>query len=147
MSNLIIVDTREKGHKKILEYFDKIGQDYIISKLDAGDYMKHKDYSVIIDKKDGLLELVHNLCNTLEHNRVVREIELAHSLGCKNFIFLIQSNIKSAEDIKKWTSPHTQVKGETLLKIMKTFKEHHNCRFVFVPKKDMGVKIIELLGE
>lgn len=147
MTNLIIVDTREKGHKKILEYFKKVNQDYIISKLDAGDYMIYKDYSTIIDKKDGLLELSHNLCNTLEHARVVREIELARSLGCENFIFLVQGNIKSAEDIKNWSSPHTKVKGETLLKIIKTFKDHHNCKFIFVPKKDMGSKIIELLKE
>lgn len=145
MNNLIIVDTREKGHKKILEHFDKVNQDYIISKLEAGDYMLYKDYSTIIDKKDGLLELSHNLCNTLEHQRVVREIDLAKSLGCTNFIFLIQSNIKSAEDIKKWKSPHTKVKGETLLKVLKTFKDHHQCTFIFVLKKDMGKKIIELL--
>ena len=146
MNNLIIVDTREKGHKKILEYFTKVNQDYIISKLETGDYMKYKDYSTIIDKKDGLLELLHNLCNTLEHQRVVREIELARSLGCENFIFLIQGNIKSEDDIKKWKSPHTKVKGEVLLKILKTFKEHHNVKFIFVSKKDMGKKIIELLG-
>lgn len=146
MTNLIIVDTREKGHKKILEYFTKVNQDYIISKLEAGDYMIYKDYSIIIDKKDGLLELSHNLCNTLEHARVVREIERAKELGCKNFIFLVQSNIKTEEDIKKWKSPHTKVKGEVLLKVLKTFKEHHDCKFIFVPKKDMGAKIIELLG-
>ena len=34
MNNIIIVDTREKGHKKILEHFDKVEQDYIVSKLD-----------------------------------------------------------------------------------------------------------------
>lgn len=146
MNNIIIVDTREKGHKKIIEYFEKVGQDYIISKLDTGDYMLYKDYSIIIDKKDGLLELSHNLCNTLEHQRVVREVELAHSLGCKEFIFLVQGNIKSEDDIKKWKSPHTKVKGEVLLKVLKTFKEHHNCKFIFVSKKDMGAKIIELLG-
>lgn len=144
-NNIIIVDTREKGHKKILEHFDKVGQDYIISKLDAGDYVIYKDYSTIIDKKDGLLELSHNLCNTLEHQRVIREIERAKELGCKEFIFLIQGNITSEEDIKKWKSPHTKVKGETLLKILKTFKEHHNCKFIFVSKKDLGKKIIELL--
>ena len=146
MTDLIVVDTREKGNKKILEYFDKVNQNYIISKLDAGDYMIYKDYSTIIDKKDGLLELSHNLCNTLEHQRVVREIELAHSLGCKNFIFLIQGNIKSEDDIKKWKSPHTMVKGEVLLKVLKTFKEHHDCKFIFVPRKDMGKKILELLN-
>lgn len=147
MSNLIIVDTREKGHKKILEYFDKIGQDYIISKLDAGDYMFFKQYSTIIDKKDGLLELSHNLCNSLEHERITREIQRAKELGCKNFIFLIQDNkIKSIEDIKNWSSTHTKVKGETLLKIMLTMSKKYGVRFIIVPKKDMGQKIIELLS-
>lgn len=144
--NLLICDTREKGNKKILEYFEKAGQDYIISKLEAGDYMIYKDYSTIIDKKDGLSELCSNLCNTAEHNRVVREVDLAHSLGCKNFIFLVQGNIKNEDDIKKWSSPHTKVKGETLLKILKTFAEHHDCKFIFVEKKQMGAKILELLN-
>ena len=123
MNNLIIVDTREKGNKKILEYFTKVNQDYIISKLDAGDYMIYKDYSTIIDKKDGLLELAGNLCSTPEHERIKREIARAKEDGCKDFIFLIaESKIKSVEDIKNWSSPHTKVKGETLLKIMVTMK-------------------------
>lgn len=145
MTNIIIVDTREKGHKKILEYFDKVGQDYIISKLDAGDYMIYKDYSTIIDKKDGLLELSHNLCNTSEHQRILKEIETARSLGCKDFIFLIQGNINDENDIKNWKSPYTKVKGETLLKVLKTFKKKHGCKFIFVPNKEMGPQIIKFL--
>ena len=145
--NLIICDTREKGNKKILEYFDKVEQDYIVSKLDAGDYMKFKDYSTIIDKKDGLLELAHNLCNTLEHQRILREIAKAKELGCENFIFLIQDDkIKASDDIKNWASPHTKVKGETLLKIMSTMKQRYGIRFIICEKKKMGEKIIELLG-
>lgn len=147
MNNLIIVDTREKGHKKILEYFDKVGQDYIVSKLDAGDYMLFKDFSTIIDRKNNLLELSSNLCRTSEHERVKREIKLAQELGCKNFIFLIaESKIKSLDDIKNWSSPHTKVKGETLLKIMQTMKKRYGVRFIIVSRKDMGKKIIELLG-
>ena len=146
MNNIIIVDTREKGNKKILEYFDKIGQDYIISKLDAGDYMFYKDYSTIIDKKDGLLELAGNLCHTSEHERVKNEILRAKELGCENFIFLIQdSKIKSSEDIKNWSSPHTKVKGSVLLKIMQTMKERYGVRFIICPRKQMPQKIIELL--
>lgn len=146
MNNLIIVDTREKGNKNILEYFDKVGQDYIISKLDAGDYVLFKDYTTIIDKKDGLLELSHNLCNSLEHARIKREIDRAKNLGCKNFIFLIQdSKIKTAEDIKNWSSPHTRVKGSTLLKIMCTMRERYGVRFVICPKSKMGEYIIRLL--
>lgn len=144
--SLIIVDTREKNNKKILEYFDKANQDYIISKLDSGDYMLYKNYHTIIDKKDGLLELSHNLCNLKEHERIKREIQRAKDLGCDNFIFLIQDNkIKNVEDIKNWSSSHTKVSGETLLKIMRTMKERYRVRFIIVPKKDMGRKIIELL--
>lgn len=148
MNNLIIVDTREKGHKKILEYFDKVGQDYIISKLEAGDYVKFKDYSTIIDKKDGLLELCGNLCRSTEHERIKREIQKARDMGCKDFIFLIQdSKIKTIDDIKNWSSPHTKVKGETLLKIMATMKKRYGVRFIIVSKKDMGAKIISLLED
>lgn len=147
MNNLIICDTREKGNKKILEYFDKVGQDYIISKLDAGDYMIYKNYHTIIDKKDGLLELSGNLCHTTEHERIKREISRAKELGCENFIFLIQdSKIKTLEDIKNWSSPHTKVKGETLLKIMNTMRQKYNVRFIICPKAKMGETIIKLLS-
>ena len=146
MNNLIIVDTREKGHKKILEYFDSVQQDYIISKLDTGDYMAYKDYSVIIDKKDGLEELCKNLCSSKEHERVAREIDRAHDLGCERFIFLIQtSKFKSIDDVNKWFSPHTKVKGFILQKVMRTFKEHHNVEFIFCPQEDMGKTIIDIL--
>lgn len=148
MNNLIIVDTREKGHKAILKYFDSVGQDYIISKLDAGDYMIYKDYTTIIDKKDGLLELAGNLCHTSEHERVKREIAKARELGCMDFIFLIQdSKIKTIEDIKNWSSPHTKVRGVTLLKVMATMSKKYGVKFIIVPKKEMGAKVIELLGE
>lgn len=148
MNKIIICDTREKQNKKILEYFDKAEQDYIISKLDAGDYMIYKDYSTIIDKKDTLLELASNLCHTYEHERVKREIARAKELGCKNFIFLVQdSKIKSIEDIKNWTSPHTKIKGETLLKVMTTMSKKYGVKFMIVPRKEMGKKIIEILSK
>lgn len=148
MQPIVLVDTREKGHKQILKYFEENNIDYIPTKLDAGDYMIHKDFSTIIDKKDGLLELCNNLCHSAEHKRVSNEVDRAHELGCKDFIFLVQdSKIKTIDDIKAWSSPYTKVRGFVLLKTMRTFKEHHNCRFIIVPKKDMGRKIIELLTQ
>ena len=147
MSNIIICDTREKGNKKILEHFDNVGQDYIISKLDYGDYKLYKDNSVVIDRKDSLLELAGNLCHTSEHQRINREIERAKKDNCKDFIFLISENkIKSTEDIANWSSPHTKVKGETLLKIMQTMAKKYNVRFIIVPKKNMGETIIKILN-
>ena len=96
MNNIIIVDTREKGHKSILKYFDEHNIDYITSKLDYGDYMFYKNNNVVIDRKNSLLELVGNLCHTSEHERVKREIKRSKEDGCKDFIFLIaESKIKS----------------------------------------------------
>ncbi len=146
-NNIIICDTREKGNKKILQHFADAGQDYIISKLNYGDYKLYKDNSVVIDRKDSLLELAGNLCHTSEHQRINREIERAKKDNCKDFIFLISENkIKSTEDIKNWSSTHTKVKGETLLKIMRTMNEKYGVRFIIVPKKNMGEMIIKLLG-
>ena len=146
MNNIIVVDTREKGHKKILEYFDKNNIDYIVSKLDYGDYMLYKNNSVVIDRKDNLLELAGNLCHTNEHERIKREIQRAKDDGCKDFIFLIsESKIKSLEDIKNWSSPHTKVKGSILLKIMQTMKERYGVRFIICPRREMGEKILKLL--
>lgn len=146
MNNIIICDTREKGNNYILKYFDKINQDYIVSKLDAGDYMIYKNYKTIIDKKSGLLELSGNLCRTSEHERVKREIFKARELGCVDFIFLICENkINTVEDIANWTNKNTQVKGSTLLKIMCTMKERYGVKFIIVPKKQIGAKIVELL--
>lgn len=147
MNNIIIADTRERKNKKILEYFDKVGQDYIISKLDYGDYKIYKDNNVVIDRKDSLLELTGNLCHTTSHQRILREIQRAKDDGCKEFIFLIaESKIKTIDDIKNWSSSHTKVKGSVLLKIMLTMKERYGVRFIICPRKQMGEQIIELLG-
>ena len=156
MNNLIVVDTREKGHKKILEYFDEVKQDYIPSKLEAADYMIFKDYSILIDRKDNIEEVCKNLCNKKEHQRVVREIERAKLLGCKRFIFLIQSpklpnkneaKYKDLNDVCKFWSPYTKIKGITLYKIMKTFMEHHDCEFLFATQETMAQTIIDILNK
>jgi hypothetical protein len=151
---LILADTRQQCDNHITKYFDKQNVNWIRTKLDSADYMAVrynngfiKDYTTLIDTKKDMLELCGNLCKSSEHARLIREVELGQSIGCKNFIFLIADNdIKTAEDIKLWSNKNTKVKGETLLKIMTTFKQHHNCRFIIVPKKEMGQKIVELLG-
>ncbi len=146
MNNIIIVDTREKGHKAILKYFNNVGQDYIISKLDYGDYKIFKNNDVVIDRKDNLTELAHNLCSVKEHERIRKEIQRSKDDNCKEFIFLISENkIKTIEDIKNWSSPHTKVKGSTLLKVMATMSKKYGIKFIIVPREKMGEKIIEIL--
>ena len=146
MNNLILVDTREKGHKKILEYFDKVGQEYLTTKLDSGDYMIYKKFDILIDRKDSVLELAGNLCRTSEHYRVVREIERAKELGCKRFIFLIADpKITCIDEVENWTSKYSKVKGLTLKKILTTMTEKYKIEFQFVKKSEMASRIIAIL--
>lgn len=153
---IILRDTRQQKENHIIKEFDTQNVLHIQTKLESADYMAlrhdekgfYTDYSVLIDTKKDLLELCNNLAHTSEHQRVVREVELGHKLGCTDFVFLIgENNIKTINDIKSWSNKHTKVKGETLYKIMNTFKEHHNCRFIIISKKKMGEMIIKLLGE
>ena len=153
---LILTDSRQQRESHIIKEFDKQGILHIRTGLPSADYMAiryneekgfYLDYSILIDTKKDLLELCNNMTRTAEHQRVIREVELGQSLNCKRFIFLIGDNsIKSVEDIKKWSNKHTKIKGETLLKILTTFKQHHNCEFIIVPKNKMGETIIKLLS-
>ena len=153
---IILTDTRQQKESHIIKEFDKQGILHIRTGLPSADYMVvryneekgfYLDYSILIDTKKDLLELCNNMTRTTEHQRVVREVELGQSLNCKRFIFLVGDNsIKSVEDIKKWSNKHTKIKGETLLKILTTFKQHHNCEFMIVQKNKMGETIIKLLS-
>ena len=60
---MIICDTREKKNGHILEYFDMVGIEYKIAKLDTADYCLEGDGSIVIDRKQNLDELARNLCN------------------------------------------------------------------------------------
>ncbi|MEG2379810.1 MAG: ERCC4 domain-containing protein [Bacilli bacterium] len=147
MQNIIICDTREKNNLTILKFFDKVGQDYIISKLDAGDYMLYKNPEVIIDKKDNLLELCGNLTQAKEHERIKRELTLAKENGCRRFVFLVcESNIHTLEEVKTWNNTNTRVSGETLYKVLKTMIERYEFEVVFCSRKDFGENIIKILG-
>lgn len=153
---VILTDTRQQKEEHILKEFDKQGILHIRTGLPSADYMTlrynlqkgmYLDYSILIDTKKDLEEIAGNLCNTQSHERVKREIFKGQELGAKEFIFLINGGkVKTIQDLENWTSKRTKVKGSTLIKVFKTMKERYNVRFILVPKKDMGKKIIELLG-
>ena len=144
---IIEMDTRNQKDKYVTDYFDKHNIKWIRNKLYSGDVKLLNDTRVIIDLKANLEEIAHNLCNTQEHLRIHKEIDRAREIQCEQFIFLIKEDkIKSIEDLQNWTSKRTKVKGSTLIKIFKTMKKRYGVRFIIVSRKDMGAKIIELLG-
>lgn len=152
---VIQIDSREKGNKAILDYFNSVGQKYIVSKMYAGDYQDVNSVKVLIDKKDSLVELAGNLCRTLEHERLKREIAKACDIGCERFIFLIaDKSITSVEEVNGWKVPkkkdgslYTKVRPEILEKIMKTMMEKYGVEFMFCKKAEMGKEIVRLLED
>ena len=154
---LILTDSRQRLENHIIKEFDKQGILHIRTGLPSADYMAvrydnekgfYLDYSILIDTKKDIEEIASNLCNSQNHQRILREIQKGKDLGAKQFVFLINGGkIKTIEDIKNWSSPHTKVRGETLLKIMNTMKTRYNVRFIIVPKKNMGEMIIKILNK
>jgi len=148
MNNIIVeMDTRNQKDSYVTDYFDKHDIKWIRNKLYAGDVKLLNDTRVIIDLKANVEEIAHNLCNSMEHERIKREIQRAKEIGCEKFIFLIKSNIKSVDDLINWQSKRTKVKGSVLMKVMSTMKERYGCRFVFTTRANAPKKILELLGD
>lgn len=153
---VILTDTRQQKENHIIKEFDEQNILHIRTTLPSADYMAlryddkkgmHLDYSVLIDTKKDLEEMAGNLCNKENHERINREILKAKDLGTKEFIFLIaNNNIKTQEDLKKWSSKKTKVKGEILGKIMATMSRKYGIKFIICKKENMGKVIIKLLG-
>ena len=57
---------------------------------------------------------------------------------------LIEENI-SLDQVPSWQHKRSQVKGETLAKIMATITEKYKVEWVFCKKADAPKKIIEIL--
>ena len=149
---IIQIDSRENKNQHILDYFDSIGQKYVVSKMISGDYQDVGSIKTLIDLKqshgDGLAELCANLTRTSEHERFMRELSRAYDIGCERFIVLIVSGkIDCVDDIHTWENKRGQVKPETLEKIVKTFIERYGIEVVFCKKHEAAAKIIELLTD
>lgn len=121
MSKYIIIDSREKPKAigKILDHFDKSGIEYEVSKLLFGDYMDWNRPGIVVDRKQNIAELAKNC--TVEHERFRREMEKAQKAGA-TLVVLVEQNrykdrdswveVNSIEDLLRWSSPHTMVRGE-----------------------------------
>lgn len=130
-------------------YFDSQGVKWVKSKCVVGDYVNLENPMVVIDRKKDLQEVAGNVCQ--QHDRFVRELELARDLGYKLIILVEEPNIKSLPEVITWynwrrkKSPKA-VTGKTLRKIMQTMSEKYGCTWEFTTHKDCGKRIVELLA-
>lgn len=145
----IIVDTREQKYNHVTNYFDEQGIKWVRSKLICGDYQNPLNPTVIIDRKKDLQEVAGNVCQ--QHDRFVRELELAKELGYKLIVLVEEPNITNVEQVFGWYNWRRRnnpkaINGKTLHKIMKTMESKYNVEWRFTTKSNCGKTIVELLG-
>lgn len=152
---VILQDTREKEGKKdhILKVWERQGFRVVRTKLNYGDYMIYGKEYISVDLKQDVMEIVGNI--TKQHTRFRKELENAQIHGVK-LIVLIEEPLKSIYSLQYWKSPIwkygknkgkpiTQMKGETILKILLSLQQKYGCLFMFCDKKDSANKILEIL--
>ena len=145
----IIIDTREKARaiKQIIAEFQKQGVRTISSKLWVGDYARLDNQTVVVDRKQNLLELASNVCEDRFH----KEIHRAHEHNVK-IVFLCEhgGNIKELIDVLFWENPRIKespkcISGVHLFKAMTSMADKYGVEWQFCTKKETGKRIIEIL--
>lgn len=154
MSQLIIVDTREKKDAitNIITFFHSCGYEYERSKLLFGDYMDYSNPLLVIDRKQNIQELAQ--CCTSDHERFRRELERVKKVGAHLVILVEQDRYKdrdewirvnTIEDLMRWSSPYTQVRGEKVYRVLASWSAKYPISVRFCSKKDTGKEIIRIL--
>jgi ERCC4-type nuclease len=146
----IIIDTREHKDKisHITNYFDTHNIGWYRSKLIVADYQNPLNPTIVIDRKNGLQEVCGNV--TMQHERFVRELELARDLGYKMIVLVEEPTVKQLVDVCSWYNWRRKknpraINGKTLYKIMKTMQDKYGIEWMFTTKEKCGERIIELL--
>ena len=142
------VDSREQKFEHVTKYFDSQGIKWVKSKCVVGDYVNLENPMVVIDRKKDLHEVAGNL--TKDHDRFVRELELAKELGYKMIVLVEEPSIKQLVDVCGWYNWRRKknpraISGKTLYKIMLTMSQKYDFTWEFTNKANCGKRIVELL--
>lgn len=146
----IQIDSREhqSERKRIEAQFDELGIQHFCSKLYVGDYMNLDNPRVVVDRKQGLLEVCGNV--TQQHERFRAELVRARKTGIKLIVLVEEPGIQSLEDVFFWQNPRRKTSpkatnGEQLFRSMQTMCERYGVQFEFCNKRQTGRRIKELL--
>lgn len=146
---VIQVDTREQKYDHVISYLDSQGIKWVKSKCVVGDYVNLENPMVVVDRKKDLQEVAGNVCQ--QHDRFVRELELAKELGYRMYILVEEPSITSVEQVFGWYNWRRKknpkaISGRTLGKIMLTMSQKYGITWEFTTKQNCGKRIVELLG-
>ena len=146
--SLYIFYTRERKNEHIKAYFEKHCIEYEIRKLDVGDYQIEGKPQISVDRKRSLGELSHNLMNPKDHSRFWKEVRRAREQKIKLFVLVEHGGqIKSIEDVAKWTDKYSGVSGRSLMDAIYRLHIGWGVEILFCSKQQTAKKIIEVLSQ
>jgi ERCC4-type nuclease len=150
----LLVDSREhpKAIRSIIKYFDSIGLVHESTKLLIGDYQDFNRPGIIVDRKQNIAELAKNC--TADHERFRRELERAKKANTTLVVLVEQNRYKngdewihvdSIEDLLYWSSPHTEIRGEKVYRVLASWIAKYPIEVRFCDKRSTGKEIIRII--
>lgn len=143
---MIIVDSREQKWEHIKEYLERNNIEYVVQKLDVGDYMNTEHPNIVVDRKANLQEVCTNLQNGKENiHRFMKECRRAKEQNLEFVVLIEGTNCKELPDVKAWKSKYSKHTGDWLVKQMRTLIYAFEVHWMFCKKNETAKKILELL--
>lgn len=147
-SIVVLVDSREKANRHILDYFDKAGVSYKVSKLEYGDYSFmfpasaagediyfHRD--IVVERKASLDELSGNLAQGRE--RFEKEFLKAGNDGAKVYLMVEAQGGYSDIISHKYRTEFTPA---AFMASLKTWESRFGCNVQFIAPEYAGYYIL-----
>lgn len=146
MSMNIVIDSREKKNQHILDYFTTYRIPYVVRKMDIADYMIEGNSSVVVDRKQNLDELIHNLFGK-DKRRFYNEMRLAYEKHVKIAIVCEHgSGVTSVASVSRFQSKHSKITGQQLQAEIERVRLAYGVDFVFCEKWETANEILKILG-
>lgn len=144
---MIIVDTREQKWDHIRAYFDKQGIEYVIQKLNEGDYFNTEYPHVVIDRKANLQEICGNLSSGQGNIiRFINECKRAKDNNLRFIVLIEGTSCRRIADLATWKSKYSKHTGKWLTDKMFSLTVTYDVEWVFCRKNETAKKILNLLG-
>lgn len=144
----ILIDTREKEQaiKNIVAYFDRHEIEWEKVKLDTGDYMLEGQPKLVIDRKQSLSELAHNLLSP-DRKRFYNEVRRARAEGIRLIILCEHGGqIHTFGDVRNWKPKFGKATGKSLADAIFRLEVSYQVTVLFCDKRSTGRRIVELLN-
>ena len=143
---MIIVDTREQKWDHIRNYFDKNGIEYVIQKLNEGDYLNTEHPQIVIDRKRNIQEICSNLSSG-KHNivRFINECKRAKANHIRFIVLIEGTNYRNTSELVEWKSKYTKHTGKWLIDKMFALTVSYDVGWMFCRSNETAKIILEVL--